>query len=530
MGHSSDHVWGPLLVAMGLAAAGSPAVVGCAGSTDEGAPPASGGKGGAAGAAGAAGATPPPDVTGTVIDVFVTPSGEESVPADPSVTTVAVLTHDAANNFETHTGVIDGKGSFVIKDVPAGPFMLRYEIGSQHPLVRYRGWRPSFVVTRDRELALGSAYYGRGDVQEAPAGSKLVFDVDGLNPFQPSGVDAFEFFAIGSGTYAHSFDQRLEGGPPFGLPMGATKFAGTVDSSGFPFPALVDGSRGDRAVLTQAVGSDPFATPFLRSIAKVYEPPSFTQASGDSTSVTGAFADVPQTQMSFQWNQSEYLSLTTAVHPFAEHDLHFLNASPEPGGPNRITGPGKPLLGEVLFFTPVDGLTNFSYGNPFPPEWPVLVSVGAQFVVNRSVPGVAGPVRAHGAVASHRLLDALANSPVTPLLTPPRDIRLNGQDAALDLTGVGATPTLSFTAPEQGTPAGYHVFVMTNDSQDDLFYNVAAHIVTTETEFVLPPDVLRSGSYYVIEVVADTSIDAKSPFKPPGERESASALTGVISP
>ena len=81
--------------------------------------------------------------------------------------------------------------------------------------------------------------------------------------------------------------------------------------------------------------------------------------------------------------------------------------------------------------------------------------------------------------------------------------KLNGQDAFTDATGVGATPTLSWSKPTVGSAAFYtvtitHLHLVNSRPRRD----VMATLHTAGTSVRIPSDVLQSGESYVFTLTA----------------------------
>ena len=99
-------------------------------------------------------------------------------------------------------------------------------------------------------------------------------------------------------------------------------------------------------------------------------------------------------------------------------------------------------------------------------------------------------------------------------LSPPRDLRLNGQPATAR-SGVGLTPTISWAPPSRGNATLYRVtvFSVAPGAQPSLIVTFN----TMKTQLEVPPGFLVSGTAYAIEVEAlGGSVDLLKPaFTPP---------------
>ena len=97
-------------------------------------------------------------------------------------------------------------------------------------------------------------------------------------------------------------------------------------------------------------------------------------------------------------------------------------------------------------------------------------------------------------------------------------------------TGVGLTPTVSWSAPTPGASVRYQVAVRRIDGAFGSGRFVARFLVKTGTSITVPPALLAAGSSYFVRVTAQTTGSATSPFKPPASGGTATAISGVFTP
>jgi hypothetical protein len=117
--------------------------------------------------------------------------------------------------------------------------------------------------------------------------------------------------------------------------------------------------------------------------------------------------------------------------------------------------------------------------------------------------------------------------PVTPLLSPPLDIRVNDAPTSDTLTGVGQTPMISWTAPATGTPAVYIVALRRLDPGGATTKTMAL-FSTKETSLKLPGGLLEFGYSYYVRVSVRGEFDSAVPFRGGTKTAYASGLTGVL--
>jgi hypothetical protein len=132
-------------------------------------------------------------------------------------------------------------------------------------------------------------------------------------------------------------------------------------------------------------------------------------------------------------------------------------------------------------------------GNPYPSDWPVMVM---------ALPG--------GGLLTVVPLDTLTGA-VGPLVSSPVDLRVNGHSPPF--SGVGTTPTLSFTAPSIGSPDAYVIDLVEAVPSNEAGLDLLAKITTSATSFTLPPGLLRQGHAYGFRVIALKGGSAAAPYR-----------------
>jgi hypothetical protein len=108
------------------------------------------------------------------------------------------------------------------------------------------------------------------------------------------------------------------------------------------------------------------------ALGKVFAPSPFTQHDGQSTSLSGAFTEVPQSQsISINWKRSMFEALRTLVNPNATSYGQALYLSAVPGGLSRGNYSNT---ADLVIVQPALGTTDLdlgtiTFGNPFPASW-----------------------------------------------------------------------------------------------------------------------------------------------------------------
>ena len=174
-----------------------------------------------------------------------------------------------------------------------------------------------------------------------------------------------------------------------------------------------------------------------------------------------------------------------------------------------------------------------SYANPFPSTWAELLEVHAKYHVSYMAPGATTALDLYPSMGQQVLLSG-APTTVSPTLGPAQSIKIAGQSASTQLSGVGLTPTISWSAPAVGTPQAYSVYVyhLTNSSGTTQ-WSTAAVFYTKATSVTVPPNVLTSGNTYYVAISALTSgtVDLTySPYRSRLPYAWANALTATFTP
>jgi len=244
----------------------------------------------------------------------------------------------------------------------------------------------------------------------------------------------------------------------------------------------------------------------------------------------GMLTEVPATRhFTISWKRSMFAALATAVHPNAKAFLGLPFVAVDPGGAYRTTSL-QPELVSVQFpaTTGADVVFDLDYGNRFPPEWAEFTILETSFSL-----AYPGNLSGFGSASVFGPPQLLAAIPVEPLVGPPRDLRLEGQDAQANLTGLGTTPTLSWSPPSIGTVSRYLVDIR-HLSGGLTMSDVVAWIYTAETSTPIPPGLLVPGQTYSIAVYAEagspTAMAHPLLVDSAVVGATASALTGLITP
>ena len=391
------------------------------------------------------------------------------------------------------------------------------------------------VLTSANTIDFGFALLGRYDVDAATAETPLVFNVTGLTAWQES--DTLELFSVGAGL---SLLAPETGDSATNVPMpGATALAGfTFDyASEVESPWLISSQSGDTAFLGQLVtqpagtGTESYAV-----LARLFSPAPFSMMDGMTTTLAGAFTAVTRNQtLTVRWRRSLFDGMRAAVHPDASEGDHAFVLQTLPLAASKgAYGEGASLIA----YGPTTGnadvsLGNVSYGNPFPANWDVFGSVWAAFGVDYTV-GSAAPYTEVATVFVDALAATFAAGSIEPGVSPVRAPKLNAQDAFGTLTGVGTQPTLTWDAPERGTPTSYVIAVSELSDVDGATNSESiGTLTTTQRSVIVPPSWLVAGHTYYASITAYVTpgVDAtRTPNRTSIPQSGATALTGKFTP
>jgi hypothetical protein len=523
------------------------------------------------------------------VDRHFLPSGDViEVPRDPAADVdalqIAAIVDSVVQLFD---GEFDGAGKRTYSGLPAGPYVLREEVEyddlpGDESLVEFREFAAPL-------LDHGSDRSGRPDVAVAVSGgtqlSLTVTDMTELGPFdyfEAYSVEADTLSFLVSGYYPDVPDPGTHEPAPGDTALDAWTVSWNdayTSTSGGP---LVDPRQGDTLVLNH-IGSalavedptvdqltDPWTYAFHERLLESAPLTLETMQDGATNLADGAFVPVQAKLLDLDFGVSTFLA---ELDPDVD-DINFLGCGVyvylEPGVETPLVGV-VPALGSVSvarYDVPVDPAcfpdemdgcdanacpdgcdpattpalpddraVSVAYGNPFAHGTEVLsISCSRSVSVQHPVQGTSDSILTTVAT-SVRVADAGVEQIAT--LGAPQDLEIDGRPVAIDavVEGVGATPTLTFSAPAIGAADFYRVTIRATDDVSDADDNVVsarrtvAQIYTLGTSVTVPEGVLKAGSYYHFVVNAYQGL----PYPATGrfesfETASASASTGLVTP
>ncbi|MFP2924051.1 hypothetical protein ACLESO_02300 [Pyxidicoccus sp. 3LG] len=454
-------------------------------------------------------------VRGRRFDIYLKGRERVAVPRDLSAVPIYawVRTRDG---FAYYEGQGTAQGTFTVAGVPRG--------------ATYALWAGDlYMVGTERELDLSQEFLGRPDAAVPSEPTALTFNVDGLTPWRAG--DGFQLFSAGAATALFDVQDSFEAGAPS---EGDTRLAGAlVDFSTQPFGTLIDGTKGDTALVTR-LSAKVAGEKSYQAVTQVFRPEPFTMVPGQETTLQGSFQDVPQRELlAYDFRAASYDIHRADVHPRAVPSATFSPALTVSVAPYTAKhGYYALAIPDVLIAPLEEGRpVPMTYGNPFPRDWPLVLSYATYSSVAFSLNGTQPWVT----TATFGTTVELTGSPyqrIEPLMTPARDLRVDGVSAYEDQVLGSLTPTLRWAPPAVGRPGDYMVTffrVVEDGTRTRTQGNVT--FLTTARELTVPPGVLVSGATYVARIrsLREGNVDlGRYPFRQDFPNAYAYAFTGIL--
>lgn len=384
------------------------------------------------------------------------------------------------SGFSFVAGLVSEAGTLVVGGVPAGPVLLQLD-------------ERTFIVTDERELAFENFVGGRLGANQPAVATPVTFDVSGL-----VSADAGHRIRVFFTQDRDALGLEARAMPP--LTEGGTTFSATVDWSreggGRTLP-----EAGDEGWFVQLFEEPLDAGLSQRRLATAGRFPPVALTSGAPATLSTVVTPAPVDSVPLDVDTAGHRALLAQFGSRPAAGTSFVLGVTVSPGP--AVAAVAPLTTHVLRVPEARAFpSSYPLGVPFPASWSALADFRYQpSFVRRSVSFVAGTrvVESLGQARTRRLV---------PLLGPPRDVNVSGRRIEFDVSALGTTPTVSWTAPSVGTPAWYRLrwFAVTTTA---MAAQPPTVFWTKATRLELPPMVLRAGEFYVLELAAVSTGDGK---------------------
>ena len=223
----------------------------------------------------------------------------------------------------------------------------------------------------------------------------------------------------------------------------------------------------------------------------------FSLVDGDTAPLTVALQPPPAMgtlRLDLRW--SEFARLAADINPSATATcascLGAVSVAIAPPQGNQVFGGVAAAVMNGPATADVDYGT-LAYGRFLDPGWRERRKAFHDFAVNVADQTfiVQLEVRTWG------LLD-----PVVPLISPPKQPRINGKDAFTPQAGVGLQPVISWSPPARGTATSYVVSISELTQAPEGATTSLAATVRSTRSFRVPPGFMRSGARYFATITA----------------------------
>jgi len=457
--------------------------------------------------------TPLGTIHGSQINNFLASSGSVVEPVDASQLAISAAVPDGTGGFNSiaATGLVDG--TFSAPSVPGGSYWLQVQ---GLPQV----WTPSSTVDA------GQNVLGRPDVSYPSQPTTLDLDFNGLLAWQSP--DLIVLYVPNTGYWSNN---------NFSLNTGDTTLSVAIPWT----QALFTSAEGDQAYVTQLSTTSTAASGYSVQVAAASQGPlEIDLGDGDpSADLSGTLQAIPLSYtVRGNIKGSAFAALETAINPNSVPDSSYFDVEVQPTGaasgqigspPDLVfyDGTSKPIRTDV-------DLGDIHFGNPYPTAWAQFLDYTHYVRVDYTAPGATTSTSLYAYVEVQSTTMPNASSPITPVISPVTAPKVGTGNFFGNLTSVGTTPTISWSAPATGTPTGYtlDVLQLSNDSGDS-GTNLLGTLYTSTTSVQLPAGLLASGNSYIfiITAVNEPGVDYTSaPFKHKFPRAVAQSLSGIIAP
>ncbi len=439
-------------------------------------------------------------IEGAFQTVYRPDDGSSTTVAEPRAefaAASAVLVQDgSAAGYVRFPITVAADGTFFVPGAPVGAWYLQFDQeiywpdqGQPSNMVpaTYTTLVPMYASRPD----LTSVLAARPDLARVTASTPVTIAVSGI---QSSGSVTRVF---GVASQADFYVSML-------IPAGATSHEESSDWAWAMYgrlPGLPDAARGDSVVWYER-GDEPWSTPAgagrLKRALRFAYMDDLTLAEGQTATIPVALADAPQTgALDVDVATSAFAALTGDVGPQAQLSRVAAYAQ---ASPRAVAYPDRPnyraSLLDAYLATAADVHLAAPYGQFLGAGWAEMQTI--EFLYEANVDGMY-------LYASTELQRSAADMPAAisgPDVSPPTDLRINGQYALAPIPAVGFQPTLSWSAPRVGTATSYLVTIEVLGGVAAAGDTAGLSAVVDGTSFRVPPGFLAPSTVYYARVAA----------------------------
>jgi len=474
-------------------------------------------------------------VTGTRYVTYWPDSGPlaPAVAPDVGIASVAAVLPATTTAWVTYPGVFAPSGTFAIPNVPAVSYLLVFQDGNGFDRV---------VLTSSSAVDLGYDVLGRADVAFPTASTPVSISLSGLTPWNlsddevemvSSNADLLDFPASGSalasaattGSLVEDWFASAIGGPLHLLEssdnvsfIDLSTFTFTVGATVYSYQAATVGGAVTNVATPAAIAaalSVPSTT--IGSVAIDWDLGQFEALLG----IMGPSVTVGPTPHTLLVGAYAQVLGSPAPVPLVLDAPVLLRLQVAAAGPGSSLSAPSPL----------------QYAHVLDPTlWNEWRNVDFQGEMSFTAPGATAPFVATASVGRTEPI-ATATTPIDPVLTPAQAPLVNGLSAFSALTGVGTSPTFSWSPPATGAATSYtvEIFLLQASGNATVSTRVAS-LTTAGTQIQVPPGLLATGNTYYARITATQPIApgadgfATAPNRYNNVYAYASLLTATLSP
>lgn len=500
--------------------------------------------------AGACGPPPTRTVTGSFHAFFAHDDGSFTEGPDSAafVAPDSLVFTNGAGRTTSVAITLDQNGNFTVPNVPVGTYYLHSTF--QTTLTAVFSSDPATTgvtltpLTEDNP-DLTFVAHGRADAKTPTQPTPVTLTLTGLDPWQRTNI--FDHI------YVSSAGARVDELVPAAQEpaVGSTSATVTFDwksNNVFSLNWLPDAAAGDTTFFVQRHhvalangGTASVSTRFAKST-------DFTVADGTGTSATLEMQAAPlSTTVQTAGAFSQFAAMVPEMNPAA-------SVQPDPSGltfpssqvslfavPGSIAFPDTSLAFDMeiahealyAYTGALDVDVDYGplhiggfFGAPYQEYRQFTYSVGLVLTADGSTTGLSPTFTQLTPVDQ-------AGPTIAPVLSPVRSPLIAGKDAFAPQTGVGTTPTISWTPPALGSPTSYSILIQMisppgNPDQDGI-------IITSAfggTSFTVPDGLLIPGKAYaaIITAIQIPGQDVNRPNRTGLPESTTDAVTNIFRP